>query len=525
VSRRSRNESSRSSGLGGASAFAAAAIRVTLCFSRWAGSSTTTEWLSAPIPISGGPAGGDQDVSNHPKTSGSPSIAMLVMYSLPVVGTTMLISPAFSLVPGIYASRYGLSMASVGAVLLIVRVFDAIFDPLIGMMDDRTKAARGTRKPWIAAGAIVCALGALLLYSPPQHVTVITLFVGSLVLYIGWSTFEIPHNAWVTNLSPDYAGRTRAFALRAVAYYIGGMVTFAIPLLVPGANGQYSSAVLLTTWAISAAIIMLGTLVALARVPDPPASVVTTVVNLKQGWRAVLRNGPLRLFIAAYVVSGFGFGMALTLNYVYMQSVVGLAGRIPLVYVLSSPAALLGIAVWSWLGGRYGKRFVWVCVTTVAALIFLAFFVVPRTPASFPLILGLNLLLFFTLSGIGVASPAALADIVDFGRLHFGEDMGATYYAFYMMIVKASIGVAGGIGFALAGAFGFEAQVATHSAASTHGFMLAFSIVPAALTLLAIPLILAQPIHQRRHAVIVRALQRRAEQTLRAAGRRSVVSD
>jgi Na+/melibiose symporter-like transporter len=68
----------------------------------------------------------------------------------------------------------------------------------------RRRVARAS--PGSPPAAIVCALGALLLYSPPQHVTVITLFVGSLVLYLGWSTFEIPHNAWVTNLSPDYAG-------------------------------------------------------------------------------------------------------------------------------------------------------------------------------------------------------------------------------------------------------------------------------------------------------------------------------
>ena len=203
--------------------------------------------------------------------------------------------------------------------------------------------------------------------------------------------------------------------------------------------------------------------------------------------------------------------MALTLNYVYLQSIVGLGERIPLVYVLSSPAALVGIAVWSWVAGRHGKRAVWMCVTTVAALIFLAFLFVPRTPAAFPLVLGLNISMYFAFSGLGIATPAALADIVDFGRFKFGEGMGATYYSFFTMIVKASIGVAGGLGFALAGAFGFDAQVASHSPESTTGFMLAFSIVPAALSLLALPLILAQPIDKRRHAIIVRALQRRVQ--------------
>jgi Na+/melibiose symporter-like transporter len=110
--------------------------------------------------------------------------------------------------------------------------------------------------------------------------------------------------------------------------------------------------------------------------------------------------------------------------------------------------------------------------------------VVPRTPGSFPLILALNLLLFFTFSGLGVASPAALADIVDFGRLRVrrghGRDVLRVLHDDREGLDRSSRAASD---LRLAGAFGFEAQTATHSAASTSGFMLAFSIVPAALTL------------------------------------------
>ena len=56
---------------------------------------------------------GDGTMSGHSKMPGSPSLATLVLYALPVLGTTMLIAPAMSLLPGIYATNYGLSMASV----------------------------------------------------------------------------------------------------------------------------------------------------------------------------------------------------------------------------------------------------------------------------------------------------------------------------------------------------------------------------------------------------------------------------
>jgi Na+/melibiose symporter-like transporter len=93
-------------------------------------------------------------------------------------------------------------MASVGAVLLIVRVFDAFFDPAdLALMADRNQGgAWHAARPWIRRGVPLwlARSGRLLLY--PRHRStspVVTLFVRSLVLYLGWSTFEIPHNAWV----------------------------------------------------------------------------------------------------------------------------------------------------------------------------------------------------------------------------------------------------------------------------------------------------------------------------------------
>jgi len=438
------------------------------------------------------------------------SMRTLVVYALPVLGINMLMSPAASLLPGIYATRYGISMASIGAVLLTVRVFDALIDPLVGIFADRTKARRGTRKPWIVAGAGISVLSGLFIYSPPEPVTSTTLFIGFLLLYLGWSTFEIPHNAWVAHLAPDYAGRSRAFSVRTVAFYLAGMLTFAVPLLTPGAEGQYSASVLLLTWGIAAAVLVIGTAMAVVRVPDPPSSVgVRSSAGFAAGWRAVIGNGSLRLFIAAYTLSGFGFGMALSLNYVYMQSVLGLSEKIPFIYVLS-PAAILGVITWARVANRYSKGAVWACSTALAAAVFLAFLFVPRTPESFALVLCLNLALFFVFSGIALTAPAVLADVADYGRLRFGKDVGATYYAVFHLMVKASVGIAGGFGFALAGVFGFEAQLASHSPESIRGFMLAFSIVPAVLTVGALPFILAQPINRKRHAIIARALQRRA---------------
>jgi glycoside/pentoside/hexuronide:cation symporter, GPH family len=112
-------------------------------------------------------------------------------------------------------------------------------------------------------------------------------------------------------------------------------------------------------------------------------------------------------------------------------------------------------------------------------------------------------------SVLDVASLSLLGDIVDYGKLKFRKDRGATYFALNLLIFKFGLGIGGGLALAIVGWFGFDPSATVNSMTAIFGLKFAFSILPACFALLALVLILRTPIDKRRHGVIRRRIESR----------------
>src|SRR3982750_1614493 len=68
--------------------------------------------------------------------------------------------------PPIYVQDHGLSLGAIGLIFLVGRLWDALLDPLVGTLSDRTRTRFGRRRPWIAGGGLLFALAAAFLFFP-----------------------------------------------------------------------------------------------------------------------------------------------------------------------------------------------------------------------------------------------------------------------------------------------------------------------------------------------------------------------
>src|SRR5262249_18791556 len=98
-------------------------------------------------------------------------------------------------------------------------------------------------------------------------------------------------------------------------------------------------------------------------------------------------------------------------------------------------------------------------------------------------------------------------DIVDYGKLKFRKDRGATYFGFNTLIFKIGLGVGGGLALAIAGRFGFDPASAAHSDRSIQGLHLGFLVLPLVFAALALFFIHRTPITPQRHRIIQRRLE------------------
>ncbi len=78
---------------------------------------------------------------------------ILLAYGAPALPAAMLGLPLLVYLPSFYAETIGLGLTSVGAILLLARLWDVVTDPLVGVLSDRTRSRIGRRRPWLAISA------------------------------------------------------------------------------------------------------------------------------------------------------------------------------------------------------------------------------------------------------------------------------------------------------------------------------------------------------------------------------------
>jgi GPH family glycoside/pentoside/hexuronide:cation symporter len=125
-----------------------------------------------------------------------------------------------------YNQVMGLPAVSVGGVIMLALLIDALIDPLIGVASDQTRSRWGRRHPWMYAAALPIAGGWLLLWNPPalSHGAMLAwIFVSSIIVRSAVSAYEVPSAALTAELTADYDERTRISAYRYLFGWAGGL--------------------------------------------------------------------------------------------------------------------------------------------------------------------------------------------------------------------------------------------------------------------------------------------------------------
>ncbi|MDT8758929.1 MFS transporter [Sphingomonas psychrotolerans] len=125
-----------------------------------------------------------------------------------------------------YNQVLGLPSAQVGFAIMCALLLDAVIDPAIGFLSDRTGGLWGRRHPWMYASAAPIALGWLLLWNPPawsHGAMLVWVFASAVLVRTAVSAYEVPSQALSPELSADYDERTRIMAYRYLFGWAGGM--------------------------------------------------------------------------------------------------------------------------------------------------------------------------------------------------------------------------------------------------------------------------------------------------------------
>lgn len=437
------------------------------------------------------------------------SMVQLLAYGAPGMALAGLTLPVYVFVPTLYSSAVGLDLALVGLVLFLVRLIDAVSDPLVGYLSDRTRTRFGRRKPWLLFGLPITLLAIYMVFQPPEEATIGYLALWSALLTISWTLLIIPYNAWGAEVSDDYDERTRITAFREGYILAGTVVAASLPavLTAMGNPDVRDHASALAT--VLMVLLPIGLVFAFLLVPDEaPTKVVP--VKFWKGLKFIAGNKPFRRILPAYFLSSVANGLPASLFILFATHVLERPdsyGPLLLVYFLSSFAS---IPLWFTLSKRLGKHRAWCVAMTITCAAFVAvpFFV---GPGDFTLFLIITVITGFG-AGADLSLPAAtFADVVDYDRLESGDRRAGVFFAAWGFFTKLALALAVGIAFPLLSLAGFDAQAAPgeNSAQSVLALALLYAALPCLLKMGAVSLMWGFPLDREKQAAIRAEIEKR----------------
>jgi Na+/melibiose symporter-like transporter len=450
-----------------------------------------------------------------------PSRAILA-YVLPTVAAGTAVAPVTAILPSLYAKYTHVTLAALGTLFVVLRIVDAVSDPLVGYWSDRTRSARFGRKPWVIAGALVCSISVWFLFRIPPAAGIAYLATWSLLFYFGYTVHEVPHMAWGSEITDDYEQRAKLFSFRSMADTTGGFIYTLLPPILfylgiahstdytPDVFRHLGFAVLLLF------PLMIAIAARYAPAGDVPA---TSHGDLRGLLSSTLHNPPLLRFLAAYLVAGAGTGVFAALFFPYFDSYLHIGDKVAYLLLTAMIAQFISQPFWAKIVSLIGKHRCWAYGWIANSLVLVPMvFIKPGPGAVWPVMISVAFYSFT--NGVSTVAPwALLADVVDYEIMKNGVDRAANYYAFMLFLAKMTASV-GGLVFVFLGAvFGYKiADGAVNTEFANRGMLIAFCVVPSFFQMLAIPFIWNFPIDRRRHEIIRRRLAcREARQAAGAA--------
>ena len=284
---------------------------------------------------------------------------LMFSYGLGDAGTGMAATLlGFYLFP-FFTSHAGLPAFIAGNLLLVIKVWDGINDPLIGWMSDHTRSRWGPRLPWMFAAALPLGISlAAMWWVPEGNITQRTVYyvLMAILLMTAYTCVNLPYAALSTELTLTTAIRTRLNAARFTGSITAGTLGLLVAVLMfrEGGGGSYALMGRITgVIAVTATLLCCWGLAPYAKQAQRPSGIKEPVL---QQLRRIRSNSRFLMVLGLYLLLWFGLQLMQVVALIWLVQVIHIPASLATLLLLAfNLAALAGLQLWSMLSNRHGR--------------------------------------------------------------------------------------------------------------------------------------------------------------------------
>jgi GPH family glycoside/pentoside/hexuronide:cation symporter len=384
-----------------------------------------------------------------------------------------------------YTDVFGLSAAAAAGVLLVARLVDAVTDPLMGLVVERTHSRWGRLRPHILFGAIPLGILAVLTFTVPPLGETGKLW-WAYITYVGfgiaYTVVTIPYSALTASMTASHQERTVLSTVRMACAFAGGHV---ISAFMPGLVGAFETAAAgyqwsLVLYALAATLLLWLTVAKTAERVQPPVEQKTSLADFL---KVVFYNPPLLVVVGMFTGGMLSFTIRQTVAVYFFKYNLERPDLIGTWFQITMPIMFVGLIFTPKLAEKVGKAGGIMIGSLVTIASCLGMYMTPYDQVNWIFFWGCVMALGGT--PIAVLGWAMLPDTVEYAQWRHGVRADGAIFSmssFFQKLGK-SVGGAGVLAaLAAAGYVANEAQSET-SLTAIHNMM---TLVPAGIMLVMI---------------------------------------
>lgn len=347
----------------------------------------------------------------------------------------------------------GLEPTLAGGTILIAKLWDAVSDPVIGWLSDRTHSPLGRRYPWMLGGMIPLAICCVVqwIVPPTENSWLLFAYYSSvaIIAFTALTAVLLPFSALSAELTQSYNERITLISFKS-AFSIGGSI-FALVMAqtlfarISDVNAKYLAVGLANgiLVVIAVTVCVLGTWPRYRAVQAIHPSIRSSAAQPSLWRQAVgaVKNPAFRWVMGLYLCSWTAVQIAAVVLPYFVVDWMGLPDQsfVELALVVQGTAVVTMVA-WNWLGRRTDKRTIYYLGAPLLIVAQLGLFTVQ--PGQVHTMFGLA-----AIAGVGTATIylvpwSMLPDVVDFDELLTGQRREGIFYGFAVFVQKIGIAIA-----------------------------------------------------------------------------------
>ena len=425
-----------------------------------------------------------------------------------------------------YTDVFGLSAAVVGTMFLITRVWDSLFDPVVGIIADRTESRWGKFRPYLLCLSVPFGVFAVLtFYTPEMDDTgkIVYAFITYSLMMMVYSAINVPYASLLGVMSPNPQDRNVLSTFRMMFAYIGSFLALLLfmPLVNAFTGGDTAQEVQQHGWLMAVVVFAVACsvlfLLCFAFTRERVKPVKEEKTPLRTDIRDLLSNRPWWILLGAGIASLVFNSIRDGATVYYFKYFVDEAafgdvtiGGVPFVlsglYLAVGQASnIIGVVAAAPVANIIGKRQTFMWAMIVATVLSILFYFLDRSQLG--MIFLLQILISICAGSVFPLLWSMYADCADYSELTTGNRATGLIFSSSSMSQKFGWAIGTAITGWLLAAFGFQAN-AVQNADTIQGIRMFLSLLPAVGTALSVIFIFFYPLTERKMQEVTNELEK-----------------